>query len=72
MLYRRRRSWRETEDRCDRTEVLQALEQFNLRVVELAGKVRDLPQSSYLLPMYTLLVQAAEREEKAFRALSNS
>ena len=64
--------WRETEGGCDRTEVIQALDQFNLRVGELASKVRDLPQSSYLLPMYTLLTEAAEREEGAFRALSNS
>ena len=64
--------WRETEGGCDRTGVLQSLEQFNLRVGELGRKVRDLPQSSYLLPMYTLLVQAVEREEGAFRPLRNS
>ena len=64
--------WRETEGGCDRTGVLQALDRFNLRVGELGRMVRDLPQSSYLLPMYTLLVQAVEREEGAFRALSNS
>ena len=64
--------WRETEGGCDRTEVLQALDQFNLRVGELGRKVRDLPRSSYLLPMYTLLVRAVEREGGAIRALRNS
>ena len=64
--------WRETEGGCDRTEVLRSLDQFNLRTGELGRRVRDLPQSSYLLPMYTLLVEAAEREEGAIRALINS
>ena len=39
---------------------------------ELGRKVRGLPQSSYLLPMYNLLVEAAAREEGAIRALRNS
>ncbi len=64
--------WRETEGGCDRTEVLRSLDQFNLRTGELGRRVRDLPQSGYLLPMYTLLVEAAEREEGAIRALINS
>ena len=34
--------------------------------------VRDLPKSGYLLPMYNLLVEAAEREEGAIRTLRNS
>ena len=52
--------------------MLQSLDQFNLRIGELGRKVRDLPQSSYLLPMYTLLVEATEREEGAIRTLRNS
>lgn len=52
--------------------MLQALDGFNLRMSELGREVRRLPQSSYLLPMYTLLVEAAEREEGAVRALRNS
>ena len=71
-FHQRYNDWRRTAGGCDRTGVLQALDQFNLRVGELGRKVRDLPQSSYLLPMYTLLVQAVEREEGAFRALRNS
>ena len=64
--------WRKTEGGCDRTAVLEALDKFNLRVNNLGRQVRDLPQASYLLPMYTLLVEAAEREEGAIRALRNS
>ena len=64
--------WRKTDGGCDRTEVLQSLDRFNLRMGELGREVRRLPQSSYLLPMYTLLVKAVEREEGAIRALRNS
>ena len=64
--------WRRTEGGCDRTEVLLALGQFNIRMTETSRQVRDLPQSGYLLSMYKLLVEATEREEGAFRALRNS
>ena len=64
--------WRKTDGGCDRTSVVEALDQFNLRANDLGRQVRDLPQASYLLPMYTLLVEAAEREEGAIRALRNS
>ena len=64
--------WRRTDGGCDRTEVLQTLGGFNLRMGDLGREVRSLPQSSYLLPMYNLLVEAVEREEGAIRALRNS
>ena len=64
--------WRRTEGGCDRSEVLESLGQFNTRIGQLGRKVRDLPQTGYLLPMYNLLVQAMEREEGAVRALRNS
>ena len=64
--------WRRTEGGCDRSEVLQALGQFDTRLAELGRQVRDLPQSGYLLPIYNLLVEAVEREEGAVRALRNS
>ena len=65
-------NWRRTEGGCNQTEVLQALGKFNLRMTEISRRVGDLPQSGYLLPMYNLLVEAAEREEGAIRALRNS
>ena len=65
-------NWRRTEGGCDRTEVLEDLSQFHIRIGELGRKVRDLPQSGYLLPMYNLLVEAAEREEGAVRTLRTS
>ena len=39
---------------------------------ELGRKVRDLPQDSLLLPVYTLLVDGVGREDGAIRALRNS
>ena len=64
--------WRASEGGCDRTEVIQALEQFSLRTGAIARDVRDLPRAGYLLPMYTSLVDAAGREENAIRTLRNS
>lgn len=64
--------WRSADGGCNRVEVLQALGQFNRSVGDLGRQVRGLPQSGFLLPMYTLLVEAAEREEVALRNLHNS
>jgi hypothetical protein len=72
IFHERYNDWRKTEGGCDRVEVLQALDRFNQRIGELGRKVRDLHQSGFLLPMYTLLVEAAERDEGAMRALYNS
>ncbi|MXW31291.1 MAG: hypothetical protein F4Z88_11430 [Chloroflexi bacterium] len=71
-FHERYTDWRRTDGGCDRTEVLQTLDGFNLRMGDLGREVRSLPQSSYLLPMYNLLVEAVEREEGAIRALRNS
>ncbi len=71
-FHQRYNDWRSAEGGCDRTEVFQSLGQFNVRMGELGRQVRDLPQSSYLLPIYNLLVEAVEREEGAIRALRNS
>ena len=71
-FHQRYNDWRKTEGGCDRVDVLQALDRFNQRIGELGRKVRDLPQSGFLLPMYRLLVEAAEQEEGAMRALPNS
>ena len=71
-FHQRYNDWRSAEGGCDRTEVFESLGQFNVRMGELGRQVRDLPQSSYLLPIYNLLVEAVEREEGAIRALRNS
>ncbi|MDE2801888.1 MAG: hypothetical protein OXK21_03280 [Chloroflexota bacterium] len=71
-FHERYADWRRTDGGCDRTEVLQSLDGFNLRMGDLGREVRNLPRSSYLLPMYNLLVEAVEREEGAIRALRNT
>ena len=71
-FHERYNEWRRTEGGCSRAEALQALGEFNVRMTEISRQVRDLPQAGYLLPMYNLLVEAAEREEGAMRALRNS
>ena len=70
-FHQRYNDWRKTDGGCDRTEVLQSLDGFNLRMGELGRKVRGLPQSSYLLPMYNLLVEAAARRRGPY-ALSGT
>ncbi len=64
--------WRRTEGGCDRSLVLSSLREFDRRAGEIGLGVQDLPQSGYLLPIYNLLAEAAEREEYAIRALRNS
>ena len=71
-FHRRYSDWRRTDGGCDQGEVLRSLDDFNLRIGELGRQVRTLPQSSYLQPIYTLLVEGLAREEGAIRALRNS
>ena len=71
-FHERYNDWRSAEGGCDRAEVLQSIGQFDARISELGRQVLDLPQSGYLLPVYNLLVEAAEKEADAIRALRNS
>lgn len=64
--------WRKTEGGCDRTRVLQALDEFAIDFASLGRKVRSLPQASHLLPIHRLLTDAIAREEGSMRALRNS
>ena len=61
--------WLESEGGCNRAAVISELDQFNLRMTTLSRDARALPQTGFLLPMYTLMVDAAEREETAMRTL---
>ena len=64
--------WRESNGGCDQVEVSGELEQFSQGAGELSRQARDLPQAGFLLPIYSLVVEAAERDEAAMRTLSNS
>ena len=61
--------WRKNDAGCDRAEVAAELEQYSLRISQLARDVRGLPSAGYLLPIYTLLTEAAARDESAVRTL---
>ena len=71
-FHRNYNDWRKTGGGCNRTATLEALDQYSRRMDGLARQVRDLPQSGFLLPVHTLLSEAAEGEEGAMRALYNS
>ncbi len=62
-------AWRESEGGCNRADAIGELDQFSRRMSSLTRDVRALPQTGFLLPMYTLVVDAAEREENAMRTL---
>ena len=64
--------WRGNEGGCDRVAVLQTLDEYSLSVSQLARDVRALPSAGSLLPVYTLLTDAAAREENAIRSLRNT
>lgn len=62
-------SWRKTDGGCDRAQVIEELEQHSLSISALAREVRTLPSSGSLLPIYSLLTEAASRDENAIRTL---
>ncbi|MXZ90362.1 MAG: hypothetical protein F4W95_07045 [Chloroflexi bacterium] len=64
--------WRGDEGGCDRVAVMQTLDEYSLSVSQLAREVRALPSTGSLLPVYTLLTDAAAREENAIRSLRNT
>ena len=64
--------WRSYGGGCERIAVLEDLDEFSASAAALAAKVRELPRTGYLLPAYTLVVDAAEGEAEAMRALYNS
>ena len=64
--------WRSYGGGCERIAVLEDLDEFSASAAAIAAKVRALPRTGYLLPAYTLVVDAAEGEAEAMRALYNS
>ena len=62
-------AWRRAEGGCDRAAVVGRLDEFSNRASSLSNDVQALPQSGVLLPMYSLLVDAAAEEENAMRTL---
>ena len=65
-------AWRESDGDCNRLSVLGVLDEFSQDAGALGRQVRDLPQAGFLLPIYTLLTEAAERDEAAMRTVYSS
>ena len=61
--------WRKDDGGCDRTQVVQDLEEHSLQIAEIAREIRGLPSAGRLLPIYSLLTEAAARDEDAIRTL---
>jgi len=64
--------WRKTNGGCNRSQVIQALGRFGVSFSEIAIDARNLPAATVLRPMGELLVEAAEREERALKDLANA
>lgn len=65
-------AWRSSNGGCDSVAVGGILAGYSQQAAELAGMVDDLPQSGLLLPVFTLAVEAAERETGAIRTLASN
>ena len=69
VFHDRYNNWRKSEGGCDRTAVMQELDQLALRIGDTRREVRNLPLSADLLPIHALLVEAIAMEENAVRTL---
>ena len=65
-------NWRKSEGGCDRTAVIQKLDQFAFRIGDTRREVRNLPISADLLPIHTLMVEAIAMEENVVRTLHHT
>lgn len=68
-FHQRYNDWRGTSGGCNRATVAAELNEFNLRMSQIARDVRGLPSAGRLLPIYSLLTEAASRDENALRTL---
>lgn len=71
-FHREFNDWRENNGGCDQVAAAGDLEQFSQRASALGRQVRNLPRAGILLPIYSLVVDAAGRDEAAMRTLYNS
>ena len=64
--------WRAYNGGCDQSAVAEELAGFSQQSGSLARRVSELPQSDLLLPIYALVVEAAQRDAEAVRTLANT
>ena len=64
--------WRRADGGCDRSKATETLARFTVVFSKIASAARDLPPATVLRPLGEILVEAAEREERALRELRNT
>ena len=64
--------WRQSEGGCDRSKANDTLGRFTVTFGNIATGVRGLPAATVLRPLGEILVEAAEREERALRVLRDT
>ena len=64
--------WRQSEGGCNRSEAVDTLGRFSVTFGKIATDVRGLPTATVLRPLGEILVEAAEREERALRVLRDT
>ncbi len=64
--------WRRTNGGCDQAAVVSEISGFASRLSGLSARVDALPHAAFLQPLSDSLLQAAQREEEAMRALGRS
>ena len=64
--------WRQSEGGCDRSKAVNTLSGFTVTFGNIATVVRSLPAATVLRPLGEILVEAAEREERALRVLRDT
>ena len=65
-------TWQRNGRGCDETAAAQSLGEFAVQASDLTDQVRGLPQADALATIGDALIDAAEREEEAFRDLRNN
>jgi hypothetical protein len=65
-------TWLQNGRGCDEMAASESLGEFSNRASQLSARVRNLPQAGFLSPLANSLVEAAEREEEAYRSLRNN
>ena len=64
--------WRRSEGGCDRSNAVDTLGRSTVTFGNIATEVRSLPAATVLRPLGEILVEAAEREERALRVLRDT
>ena len=64
--------WRRDGGGCDQSEAAATLAGFTVAFSKISSAVRDLPTATVLRPLGEILIEAAEREERALREVRDT